>query len=165
MIFETDRCIITPIQLSDKSDLLTACDDPNIWVHLGGEPTAAFMKATVKKLEQLLPDPNRFSLRNKESGEFIGYLSFQTHHDGEYKELSYMLLSKHWGNGYATEAASEMLRYAFKELKLPKLLAETQKANTSSRKVLEKLGFQLEKELVRFGAEQTLYAIMSGGNE
>ena len=55
----------------------------------------------------------------------------------------------YWGNGYATEASSELIEYAFKIMKLKKIKTCYMTENTSSAKVLEKLGFkEVGKDLV-----------------
>ena len=159
MAFETKRCIIKPISLDDKQDLFSMCDDIDVWKYLGGTNTANFHRTNIENLEKHLPDPNRWTIRNKSDNTFLGYLSLGTHHDGEDTELSYMLLSKYWGNGYASEVAREAIQYVFKLRGLKRLVAETQSANLASCKLLEKLGFYKLKELTRFNAEQTLYAI------
>ena len=162
MIFETERLIIKPIDIKDKPDLFSMCEDLNVWTYLGGFNTANFNRKNIENLENLesrLPDFNRWIIRNKTNNIFLGYLVLGTHHDGDDIELSYLLLSKYWGNGYALEAAREIIRYAFNERKLNRLVAETQSANLVSCKLLEKLGFRKVKELTRFNAEQSLYAL------
>jgi len=46
-------------------------------------------------------------------------------------------------NGYATEAARAMIAYAFKELRLKRILATTEYTNTASQSVMKKLGMQI----------------------
>ena len=55
--------------------------------------------------------------------------------------LGYWLGEDYWGNGYATEAGSELIEYAFKIIKIKKITARYMTENTSSAKVLKKLGF------------------------
>jgi RimJ/RimL family protein N-acetyltransferase len=50
------------------------------------------------------------------------------------------LSSNHWGKGYATEAASAVLRYAFTELNLNEIISFAVVANLKSRRVMEKIG-------------------------
>ena len=162
MIFETERCIIKTINADDKPDLFSMCDDINVWTYLGGINTAEWHRKNVENLENIDPMllSNRWTLRNKANNIFLGYLSLDTYYDSDDDiQLSYMLISSQWGNGYASEAAREIIRYAFNERKLNKLFAETQSANLVSCKLLEKLGFYKVKELIRFDAEQTLYAV------
>lgn len=63
------------------------------------------------------------------------------------------------GYGYASEAISQILTYAFNELNLSKVIAETQTANLSSCRLLEKVGMKLEQTILRYGAEQAIYGI------
>jgi len=48
-------------------------------------------------------------------------------------------------NGYATEAARAMIAYAFKELRLKRIIATTEYANTASQDVMKKLGMQIAR--------------------
>lgn len=46
-----------------------------------------------------------------------------------------------WGRGYAQEAANSILRYAFEELNLEKIIADADEPNRASIRVLNALGF------------------------
>jgi RimJ/RimL family protein N-acetyltransferase len=58
----------------------------------------------------------------------------------EHVEVGWRLHRDHWGNGYATEAARESLRFGFEELGLDEIISFTVVANTPSRKVMERIG-------------------------
>ena len=45
-----------------------------------------------------------------------------------------------WGNGYATEAAGELLRHAFEDLALPEIVAFAIEENTASTAVMARIG-------------------------
>ena len=55
-------------------------------------------------------------------------------------ELGYWIGVPYWGNGYATEAAREMLDYGFETLKLNRIFASHFKPNAASGRILRKLG-------------------------
>lgn len=55
-------------------------------------------------------------------------------------EIGWRLASEHWGHGYATEAAREVLRFAFETLVLPEVVSFTVPANKRSWRVMERLG-------------------------
>ncbi len=158
MIMETKRCLIKPISLDDKADLLRLCDDPNVWRYLGGYATAQHNKKNIEYIGKMAT-PDRWVVRDKIDNFFLGEMSLTPHHDGEDIEISYLFLSEHWGRGYASEAAKEIVQVAFNEKKLDRLVAETQSVNLASCKVLEKLGFYQMKKLTRFNAEQILWAM------
>jgi RimJ/RimL family protein N-acetyltransferase len=61
-------------------------------------------------------------------------------------EIGWRLAREHWGNGYATEAAREALRYAFQELRLEEVVSFTVVANAPSRRVMERIGMTHEPE-------------------
>ena len=56
-------------------------------------------------------------------------------------EIGYYLKRTAWGNGYATEAAQRILRFAFESSPLEEVVAVTDPENWTSRRVLEKTGF------------------------
>jgi len=51
---------------------------------------------------------------------------------------------EHWGQGYATEAACEMVRFGFVELGLHRIWSWCVADNVGSAHVLEKVGMRLE---------------------
>lgn len=55
-------------------------------------------------------------------------------------EVGWRLDSRWWGHGYATEAGSAALDFAFTVLDLPEVVSFTAQGNTRSRSVMERLG-------------------------
>jgi [ribosomal protein S5]-alanine N-acetyltransferase len=78
----------------------------------------------------------------------------------QHAELGYWIGVPHWGNGYATEAARELVRYGFEELQLHRIYASHTSSNPASGKVLGKLGMRREGRmrghLVKWGQFQDL---------
>lgn len=64
-------------------------------------------------------------------------------------DLGYALLETHQGQGYAREAATACLNYAFEELKLPTLAAITTSDNPASIRLLLALGFDYVRQIQR----------------
>jgi RimJ/RimL family protein N-acetyltransferase len=56
-------------------------------------------------------------------------------------ELGYSVFPQYQGRGYATEAVSALLLWAFSHNEVARVIAETALENRSSIRVLEKLGF------------------------
>jgi len=61
---------------------------------------------------------------------------------GQQPEIGYWLGVPYWGKGYATEAARALIDHAFTELNYETLQAGARVSNPTSRRVLEKCGFQ-----------------------
>ena len=57
-------------------------------------------------------------------------------------ELSWFVLPQYQRQGFATEITTELIRFAFDDLKAKRLVAETHPDNPASKKVLEKLHFE-----------------------
>ncbi len=55
-------------------------------------------------------------------------------------EIGWRLLPEHWGKGYATEAATALLRHGFTDLGLQKIVAFAVPANIASVNVMKRIG-------------------------
>jgi RimJ/RimL family protein N-acetyltransferase len=55
-------------------------------------------------------------------------------------EIGWRLAPEHWGFGYATESAREVLNFAFVELRLGEVVSFTVPKNHRSRRVMERIG-------------------------
>jgi RimJ/RimL family protein N-acetyltransferase len=64
-------------------------------------------------------------------------------------QIGYWLHVNETGNGYVTEAARELTRFAFEDLGAEKVEIRAQPDNAPSRAVAERLGYQLEGVLRR----------------
>lgn len=83
----------------------------------------------------------------KSSGEFIGCCGLRPRGDDRAMcELGFHLKTAFWGKGYAFEAASCVIKYAFDELHVQSVFAGHNPANNTSKQLLEKLGFQFTHE-------------------
>jgi RimJ/RimL family protein N-acetyltransferase len=90
----------------------------------------------------------RLALNRVYDGAFIGWCSLSRWNpDFRSAALGYCLDDAAWGQGYATEAADALLRWAFDTLDLNRVQAETDTRNVASARVLEKLGFVREGTL------------------
>jgi RimJ/RimL family protein N-acetyltransferase len=63
-------------------------------------------------------------------------------------EIGYIVHPDHHGRGYATEACRPLLRVAFEEMGLHRVVGRLDARNTASARVLEKLGMRREAHLV-----------------
>jgi RimJ/RimL family protein N-acetyltransferase len=98
------------------------------------------------------------------SGEFIGRggLNRSTPDGQQEIELAYALKPPFWNKGYATEIGKFSIHQAFEGLKLPDLVCFTSKENVRSARVMEKLGFQHEKDFVYAGILHRLSRLRRG---
>jgi [ribosomal protein S5]-alanine N-acetyltransferase len=71
-------------------------------------------------------------------------------------ELAWIVHPDHWGQGYAAELAAPSRDLAFSR-GLNSVIAMTLPTNTSSRRVMEKLGMSYERDITHAGLEHVLY--------
>lgn len=91
-----------------------------------------------------------FAVELKENQEFIGFVglnipTFEAHFTPAV-EIGWRLSSKHFGKGYATQAAQEVLRFAFEELQLKEIVSFTAFSNEPSINVMKKIGMTRDEK-------------------
>lgn len=75
--------------------------------------------------------------------ELIGCCGLRPFNSEQYSfEIGFHLRKIYWGQGYAFEAATKVIQYAFTELRALKLYAGHHPQNNGSKKLLTRLGFQ-----------------------
>jgi RimJ/RimL family protein N-acetyltransferase len=67
-------------------------------------------------------------------------------------ETGYSVLEEHQGKGYATELVGALVRWAFADPRVTRIVGETFPDMTPSRRVLEKCGFTLRGQAAEPGA-------------
>jgi RimJ/RimL family protein N-acetyltransferase len=80
----------------------------------------------------------------RSDGRQIGGVGLRVEDPHQHAELGYWLGVPYWRQGYATEAACEMLRYGFVELGLHRIFASHFRHNPASGRILVKLGMRYE---------------------
>lgn len=74
-------------------------------------------------------------------------------------EVAYAVMAEFWGKGVATEMATVSLEVAFAHLGLRDIVAFTLPTNHASRRVMEKVGFLYERDIIHAGLPHVLYRI------
>ena len=74
-------------------------------------------------------------------------------------EVGYHLRRDCWGRGYATEAAKHCMAYAFEHLDAPKVVSLIRPENVPSRRVADRNGMTIERQVVFHDLPHLLYAM------
>ncbi|MGN1085195.1 MAG: GNAT family N-acetyltransferase [Lachnospiraceae bacterium] len=155
---KTERLTLRPLNISDLEAFYEyAADEENTkymvyFPHHSIEETKAFLERVSAEWEKEHPDFYEFSivLDGVQIGTATIYLE-----EGECSgELAWMLNKKYWHHGYATEAATAVKEYAVSELHLKELYAHCDCRNTSSARVMERLGMERECEQERVYSDE-----------
>jgi [ribosomal protein S5]-alanine N-acetyltransferase len=99
--------------------------------------------------------------RDREDGRFVGRAGLLNTYVGgnDEVELAYALVAEYWGRGLATEMAGEILAVAFEKLGMEDVVCFTLTTNRASQRVMEKAGFEYERDVVHAGLPHVLYRI------
>ena len=89
-------------------------------------------------------------------GTHVGELCFKGLGSNGAAEIGYGILEEHRGQGCATEAVKAVSAWAFQNPDVTAIEAETDAANTASKKVLEKCGFIATGEIGEEGPRYVL---------
>ena len=90
---------------------------------------------------------SKFAIVEIASGELVGGIGLSVEERHMHAELGYWVGVPYWGKGYATEAAREMVRHGFEDIKLNRIFAGVFTGNPASEQVLKKIGFKHEGTL------------------
>jgi [ribosomal protein S5]-alanine N-acetyltransferase len=99
------------------------------------------------------------ALIEKETGEMVGMcgLLSQVVDDIPELEVGYHIFPKHWGKGYAPEAAKFFINYAFDNNLNDSIISVIDVGNVKSQRVAEKNGLFCEKQTVQMGDDVFVY--------
>ncbi|MCL2427456.1 MAG: GNAT family N-acetyltransferase [Oscillospiraceae bacterium] len=152
----TERLVLSLIDETDLNELTTLFTCETIRRYLGGAVSSDKALATLNSFMQ--DDAGfYFVVRSKTSNELVGMIIVARHHNQNDVEISFLFLPNHWGKGYAREGVKCALTFCKTELKIKRVVSETQSANKNAQRLLEALGYKVENILERFGAMQTIY--------
>jgi RimJ/RimL family protein N-acetyltransferase len=74
-------------------------------------------------------------------------------------ELGWTMFRRHWGQGFATEAAQAALRFGLDELGVKRAIAHIDAGNIASIRVSQHLGMRHETDLDFYGEPTRRYAV------
>lgn len=102
-------------------------------------------KALLDEIHSLFRDRTLFQWGISREGLVVGTCTlFNFDPRNRRAEIGYALGREHWGHGYANEAVSAVIDYAFDELALHRIEADVDPRNAASIRALERLGFVRE---------------------
>lgn len=155
-MIKTIRCELTTLQRSDLSLVMKLYTNTEVRRFLGGVVDPQVIRLRFLQMLEGDLETQHWVIRLKENS-LLGIVSLGRHHNNIDTEISYQLLPEWWRRGYGTEAVQAIITYALTVLSLPRVIAETQIANTVSCHLLERIGMRLERTVERFGAKQGIF--------
>jgi len=133
----------------DVPALFTIFGDPQV-TRYWGHPAMPDLNAATKLLNEIRECFTRQQLFQwgvalAETDAVIGTCTLASlNSENRRAELGFALARTYWGHGYMNEILQILLRFAFSELQLHRLTADTDPNNQRSIRTLERLGFRRE---------------------
>lgn len=152
----TPRLRLRPFRADDLDDLFAIQSRDDVCRYLYWAPRTreevaeklaerTTMTAVTKEGDSLL-----LAVTLRDSGTLIGDVNLwwlsEEHRQGEF---GFVFHPDHHGQGYAGEAAVEMLRLGFEGLGLHRIVGRADGRNTASARLMEKLGLRKEAHFVQ----------------
>ncbi len=165
---ETPRLLLRRIREDDGQSILRYMSDPKVTVWLP-EGTLNAEQAREFAVTNSGAQAKAVGVVHKTSQMFVGHMIFHPWFGARTHEIGWVFAREHQGLGYATEAATALLAYAFEALECHRVIATCQPENKASWRVMEKLGMRREAHFrkghqLRPGGEwwdEYFYALLS----
>lgn len=168
-MFETERLILRPTDLSDASFILELLNTPKWLKYIGDRKVYRLADAQTYIRTKILPDYERlgycnFTVLRKEDQAKIGSCGLYDRPGLDGVDIGFAFLPQYEKKGYAYESATRILQAGLEEYDIEKILAITTKDNADSQSLLEKLGLQFVKitHIPNDPIELMLYEIKKG---
>lgn len=163
-ILETERLYLREFTIADTQNLIDLNSDPEVTRYTGDGPVKDLDEAKTLLTDIILPQYKnkigRWAVHLKSTDEFIGWCGIKYLEELKEFDLGYRFFKKHWGKGYATEAAKAVMSYGINVLKLNEIVARASVDNHNSIKVLEKVGLKFREEGFEHGEKVKMFGVI-----
>lgn len=163
LILETERLILRRITHDDLDELLKIWGDAETMSlfpkTLNRQEMSEWIDRNLKRYEDF--GHGIWAVILKADSVFVGDcgLVIQEVDDVQELEVGYHFNKRFWGQGFAAEAARGCMSYAFHQMNARRIISMIRPENLSSRRVAERNGLKIEKEIFWRGYQHCVYAL------
>jgi RimJ/RimL family protein N-acetyltransferase len=169
---ESKRLIIRRFENSDLIPFVAYRNDPEVaryqsWDSFEELEARAFIQETGSAQPGVPGEWLQFAVEAKETEELVGDCAMQVDGQEPYRaEIGFTLARKHQGKGFASEAVSRLLDYAFEDLGLHRVVAIADCRNKPSWRLLQRVGLRREGHFLQSvwfkgeWSDEYLYAVL-----
>src|SRR5262245_30925896 len=142
----TERLLLRRWRDSDREPYAALNADPEVMRHFPATLTRAESDEMIERFEEEFDTRGYgpWAVEVIDGPAFVGFVGL---HEVTFAstftpatEIGWRLAKEHWGQGYASEAAEEALRFGLEDLHLDPIVSFTTPGNQRSRAVMERLG-------------------------
>ena len=161
MILETERLYLRELTLNDVDAMLSIWGDAETMVYYPQPYDREMLTAAMERQFKSYVENGYglWAMILKSEEKLIGDCGImQQEVDGAMElEVGYHINRNYWGKGYAPEAARACFEYGFHGLGRSRMISMIRPENQPSRRVAEKNGLQIEKEIFWRGFQHLVY--------
>ncbi len=143
----TERLVLRKMKVSDAPDMYEYSRLPEVTKYLTWRPhqSLSYTEDYLRYISTRYATGDFYDWAVTLDGKMIGTCGF-TRFDlqNNSAEIGYVLNPAYHGQGYATEAAREVMRFGFNVLRLHRIEARHMLGNNASHRVMQKLGMTEE---------------------
>jgi RimJ/RimL family protein N-acetyltransferase len=148
-ILTTERLVLRTFRRDDLPAYAALNRDPEVARHVGGPLSREDSDGSAEWAQECHATQGigLLAVERRSDGAFLGMCGL--HHQESFPdevEVGWRLAHVHWGQGYATEAATAWLDHAFGSIGLGHVISITTPTNLRSLAVMHRLGMQVERE-------------------
>lgn len=148
-VAQTDRLVLRHLRLDDAAFYRQQLNEPSWLAHIGDRQVRTLADAEAHLQAHILPPYaahgfGMYLVQRRADAAPIGVCGLVRRETLPAPDIGFALLDAHAGCGYAQEAAQAVLRHAFVDLGLGRVLAITAPTNQRSAQLLGKLGFAFQ---------------------
>lgn len=160
--FETERLLLRPTIEADAEFVYRLMNTPKWLQYIGDRNIRSVEDARNYINARMLPQLQRLGYSNytvirKWDVQKIGSCGLYDREGVEGIDIGFAFFPEFERLGYGFEAASRLKQAAFDDFGLDRLSAITNKDNTASRKLLEKLGLKRAGSITLPGSQEAIY--------
>lgn len=147
-IIRTDKIMMRPFEETDLENVFNGLSNPEVIRYYGvSYDSMEACKEQMRWYKELQQNNTGawWAICSLDNKVFYGASGVSGYSEKHHKaEIGYWLLPEFWSSGIITTAASLVCLYAFELFPLHRIEAIIEPENTSSKKVMQKLGFHYE---------------------
>jgi RimJ/RimL family protein N-acetyltransferase len=155
-VIQTERLVLRRWTVADIGPFAAICADPEVmrFIGSGATRTVAETRRAIRAWERAWDDRGYglFAVQLLETGQLIGFAGLAEPtflpEIMPAVEIGWRLARSAWQKGYATEAATAVLRFGLNDLNLPEIVSIHQIGNSASAGVMRKIGMTFDRETV-----------------
>jgi [ribosomal protein S5]-alanine N-acetyltransferase len=154
-VIETERLKLRPVLQSDMAEIFSTFSDGDALRYYGMEPLKSEDEAfsLIEAFEKSFKSGSaiRWGIILQDEDILIGTCGFHNWSKSDKRtEIGYELNRNYWHKGFMNEALRAILHYGFNGMEFNRIAATIRPENSSSRALVEKLGFTQEALLKEY---------------